>query len=110
MKAASLLALTVAVAAQLTTAFPQSRSQNGDGGAYIPALNAPSQGRKAEHSASGKKGVVSSEVDACSNVGADILAKGGSAADAVSTWSSSREGGCPFQKAEYSKTILDTLV
>ncbi|CAO1635192.1 unnamed protein product [Parajaminaea phylloscopi] len=67
--------------AHLATALPEVRSNSG--GAYLPALNAPSQGRQAEHSASGKNGVVSSEVDVCSNVGADILKQGGSAADAV---------------------------
>lgn len=50
---------------------------------YLAALQAPSQGSKNEHGSRGRRGVVSSEVDVCSNVGADMLAKGGSAADAV---------------------------
>lgn len=47
-------------------------------------LTAPSQGAaKNEYPASGKSGVVTTEVDVCSNVGAETLLKGGSAADAV---------------------------
>ncbi|PWN37052.1 gamma-glutamyltranspeptidase [Meira miltonrushii] len=50
---------------------------------YLPALNAASQGRKPEHPVIGPNGAVATEVDVCSNVGADLLQKGGSAADAI---------------------------
>lgn len=49
----------------------------------LPALNAPSQGYLDEHSTTGQHGVVSTEVDVCSNIGADLLKAGGSAADAI---------------------------
>lgn len=49
----------------------------------LPALNAPSQGRQAEHKTVGQAGVVATEVDVCSNIGADLLHAGGSAADAI---------------------------
>jgi len=49
----------------------------------LPALNAPSQGHADEHKTQGKHGVVSTEVDVCSNIGADLLKAGGSAADAI---------------------------
>lgn len=77
-----LLALQGALFASSALAAPPQQARDT---LYLPALNAPSQGRKAEHKASGKHGVVSTEVDVCSNVGADILQKGGSAADAVSS-------------------------
>jgi hypothetical protein len=51
---------------------------------YLPAVNATSQGLQPEHSVSGSNGAVTTEIDICSNIGADLLAKGGSAADAVS--------------------------
>ncbi|KDN40091.1 gamma-glutamyltranspeptidase [Tilletiaria anomala UBC 951] len=50
---------------------------------FLPAIKAPSQGFDNEHGPSGTKGVVATEVDLCSNVGADLLAAGGSAADAI---------------------------
>lgn len=50
----------------------------------LPALQGPSQGSKhSEHATHGKHGVVATEVDVCSNIGADLLAAGGSAADAI---------------------------
>ncbi|UZJ50718.1 hypothetical protein CBS101457_000038 [Exobasidium rhododendri] len=49
----------------------------------LPALNASSQGRSNEHSTEGKDAVVSTEVDVCSNIGADLILEGGSAADAI---------------------------
>lgn len=52
-----------------------------------PALNAASQGKPNEHNVTGIQAAVATEVDFCSNVGADLLAKGGSAADAVSLFS-----------------------
>ncbi len=51
----------------------------------IPAINAPSQHLAPEHDVKGSHGAVACEVDVCANVGVDTLAKGGSAADAVST-------------------------
>lgn len=51
---------------------------------YLPAINASSQGLPYEHPVSGTGGAVTTEVDVCSNVGADLLSRGGSAADAVS--------------------------
>lgn len=47
------------------------------------AYNAPSQGRHEQYPAKGKHGVVVTEVDVCSNIGASILKEGGSAADAI---------------------------
>ncbi|KAI9326418.1 gamma-glutamyltranspeptidase, partial [Zopfochytrium polystomum] len=49
----------------------------------LPALRAPSQGLAPEHPVSGTRGAVATEVDVCSNVGADILLQGGNAADAA---------------------------
>ncbi|KAI9365000.1 gamma-glutamyltranspeptidase [Zopfochytrium polystomum] len=49
----------------------------------LPALQAPSQGLPPEHSVSGPRGAVATEVDVCSNVGADVLLAGGNAADAA---------------------------
>ncbi|KAI8912163.1 gamma-glutamyltranspeptidase [Powellomyces hirtus] len=45
--------------------------------------NAGSQGRAPEYPVTGNKGAVVTEVDVCSNVGVDLLKKGGSAADAA---------------------------
>ncbi|CEH17638.1 gamma-glutamyltranspeptidase [Ceraceosorus bombacis] len=52
-------------------------------GGRLPALNAPSQGLKPEHGPAGRRGAVATEIDVCSNVGADLLKRGGSAADAA---------------------------
>jgi gamma-glutamyltranspeptidase/glutathione hydrolase len=49
----------------------------------LPALNAASQGRPNEHSTSGHEAAVATEVDVCSNIGADLIKAGGSAADAI---------------------------
>lgn len=50
----------------------------------LPALNAPSQGHPHdEHQTLGENAVVATEVDVCSNIGADLIAAGGSAADAI---------------------------
>jgi gamma-glutamyltranspeptidase/glutathione hydrolase len=49
----------------------------------LPALNAPSQGKHDEHATIGKQAVVATEVDVCSNIGADLIKAGGSAADAI---------------------------
>jgi gamma-glutamyltranspeptidase/glutathione hydrolase len=74
---ASLLCLALL---PLALASPVARSAN----ISALALHAPSQGKAPEHGASGSHGAVASEVDVCSNVGVDMLALGGSAADAVS--------------------------
>lgn len=63
------------------SAFPTTQLTERD---HIPALNAPSQGsQKDEYKTFGKHGAVATEVDVCSNVGADLLKEGGSAADAI---------------------------
>lgn len=49
----------------------------------LPALNAPSQGHHEEHQTAGKYAIVATEVDVCSNIGADLIQAGGSAADAI---------------------------
>jgi gamma-glutamyltranspeptidase/glutathione hydrolase len=52
----------------------------------LQALQAPSQGASQdEFGVTGKDGAVATEVDVCSNIGAGLLLKGGSAADAVSS-------------------------
>ena len=48
-------------------------------------MRAPSQGYEPFYPNSGRRGAVTSEVDVCSNTGAFLLDKGGSAADAVRT-------------------------
>lgn len=48
-------------------------------------MRAPSQGYPSYYNTTGTRGAVACELDVCSNVGAYILEKGGSAADAVCT-------------------------
>lgn len=73
-----LATLTVVQSLPPTTNIEHKRNKD-----YLPALNAASQGRKPEHSRIGPHGAVATEVDVCSNVGADLLKEGGSAADAI---------------------------
>lgn len=84
------LSLALALAVQ-TLANPvplSSEAERTDAASREPvrlrALNAPSQGLEPEHGPAGRRGALASEVDVCSNVGADLLERGGSAADAVS--------------------------
>ncbi|PWN22597.1 gamma-glutamyltranspeptidase [Microstroma glucosiphilum] len=76
----------IAIAAPGTSPSQQIRSSSSPlsiSDLPLTAYLAPSQGHFDEHGPLGKQGVVSSEVDLCSNVGADMLLAGGSAADAV---------------------------
>ena len=73
----SLLALTSLVCVGRAASLSSTSSRG------LPALNAASQGRTPEHDAAGKHGAIATEVDVCSNVGADLLQAGGSAADAL---------------------------
>lgn len=81
--------LFVLVLACLTQAAPRYESyatldeRDNNQGGRLSALDAPSQGRKDEHKTRGRRGVVATEVDVCSNIGADLLEQGGSAADAI---------------------------
>ncbi|MCO5576854.1 hypothetical protein L7F22_030674 [Adiantum nelumboides] len=74
------LFLTVLAVVQAVPPLSTEEKRNNH---YLPALNAASQGRKPEHSVIGPNGAVATEVDVCSNVGADLLQQGGSAADAI---------------------------
>ncbi len=60
--------------------YLEPRSNNGQQPAFYGAA---SQGNSPEFSVRGKQGAVSSEVDICSNIGAQLLQEGGSAIDAV---------------------------
>ncbi|SJX62497.1 related to gamma-glutamyltransferase [Sporisorium reilianum f. sp. reilianum] len=79
---ASLLAALV-ISSELVAASPIQiiESRNND---KQPAFyGAASQGNSPEYSVKGKHGAVSSEVDVCSNIGAELLQQGGTAVDSV---------------------------
>ena len=81
----------------ITTSFALSVPRSSSLTPYEAALQSPSQGQEDIFEPSGKNGVVATEVDACSNIGAVILKKGGSAADAVSVvkhFLSTQKGSC----------------
>ncbi|CAO1632448.1 unnamed protein product [Sympodiomycopsis kandeliae] len=75
--------VAVLLGSALTT-FAASTAKGPHKSANADVLKAPSQG-SAQNAfpSSGKHGAVTTEVDVCSNIGAEMLLKGGSAADAV---------------------------
>ena len=77
----TLAALAAVVPAALAVPAPLNQ-QSGMGGS-TSFLNAASQGQKPEFQVKGKNGAVVSPVDVCSNIGAELLQLGGSAADAI---------------------------
>lgn len=78
MKLTNTLVTTLAVSALTASAASTRESRSST------FLKAPSQGATTnEFPASGSHGAVTSEVDVCSNIGAETLLKGGSAADAL---------------------------
>ncbi|SPO27103.1 related to gamma-glutamyltransferase [Ustilago trichophora] len=76
--ASLLLATSSATASPL--AYLEPRSTNGQQPSFYGAA---SQGNSPEYNVRGKQGAVSSEVDVCSNIGAQLLQDGGSAVDSI---------------------------
>lgn len=78
---AALAAISAALLVDLATAFPIQSLQNRD---QQPSFyGAASQGNTPLYSVRGEHGAVSSEVDVCSNIGAQLLQQGGSAVDSI---------------------------
>lgn len=83
---AAILGALVLTAGSQTSASPihgivDRESRNN--GKQPSFYGAASQGNSAEYSVEGKHGAVSSEVDVCSNIGAQLLQQGGSAVDSI---------------------------
>ncbi|TKY86150.1 hypothetical protein EX895_004975 [Sporisorium graminicola] len=80
--AALVAALLLASSSESVRASPihlEPRNNNKQPAFY----GAASQGNSPEYSVKGKHGAVSSEVDICSNIGAELLQQGGSAVDSI---------------------------
>lgn len=76
-------ALLAALLVASTSAFPIESLETRNNGQQPSFYQAESQGNSPEYYVKGKHGAVSSEVDVCSNIGAQLLQQGGSAVDSI---------------------------